>query len=166
MNAAADHHLQTQVRRWRIRRVTKWFSLALSVLLGSIVVLSLLWDWVSFGFSSGLIVFVGYGQIGAYWAVPENPLRGLHCKLPSGSVGQQWQEMIAWPLWQFNSMAVSDALSLRIWYPFVAFSIATACLWYFDRRSPAPGTCKCGYDLTGNTSGRCPECGIECRKKR
>lgn len=24
-----------------------------------------------------------------------------------------------------------------------------------------PGHCKCGYDLTGNVSGRCPECGRE-----
>ena len=30
------------------------------------------------------------------------------------------------------------------------------------RRRPYPrGHCRrCGYDLTGNTSGRCPECGI------
>ncbi len=28
------------------------------------------------------------------------------------------------------------------------------------RRRTRPGTCsKCGYDLTGNVSGRCPECG-------
>jgi hypothetical protein len=32
--------------------------------------------------------------------------------------------------------------------------------WYHDRRSIPPGHCqKCGYDLTGNESGRCPECG-------
>ena len=30
--------------------------------------------------------------------------------------------------------------------------------------SPPPGSCKkCGYDLTGNVSGRCPECGAEFR---
>jgi tRNA(Ile2) C34 agmatinyltransferase TiaS len=27
-------------------------------------------------------------------------------------------------------------------------------------RNPKPGICaNCGYDLTGNASGRCPECG-------
>lgn len=26
-----------------------------------------------------------------------------------------------------------------------------------------PGHCSCGYDLTGNVSGRCPECGIPAR---
>lgn len=27
------------------------------------------------------------------------------------------------------------------------------------RRRIPPGRCACGYDLTGNVSGRCPECG-------
>jgi hypothetical protein len=27
------------------------------------------------------------------------------------------------------------------------------------RRRPPPGCCTCGYDLTGNVTGRCPECG-------
>ncbi len=34
-----------------------------------------------------------------------------------------------------------------------------ALLWLRRRRFP-PGHCqRCGYDLTGNVSGRCPECG-------
>lgn len=28
-------------------------------------------------------------------------------------------------------------------------------------RRPQPGQCECGYDLTGDVSGRCPECGTE-----
>ncbi|MCC6358656.1 MAG: hypothetical protein IT450_07930 [Phycisphaerales bacterium] len=32
--------------------------------------------------------------------------------------------------------------------------------WWLDRRRPRPGCCSaCGYDLTGNVSGTCPECG-------
>jgi hypothetical protein len=34
----------------------------------------------------------------------------------------------------------------------------TALFWWLDRRRP--GLCReCGYNLTGNVSGRCPECG-------
>ena len=47
------------------------------------------------------------------------------------------------------------------WGPFVAFAVPTAILWWIDhaRRVP-PGHCRqCGYNLTGNVSGRCPECG-------
>jgi len=40
-------------------------------------------------------------------------------------------------------------------------AILAVWLWYpSDRHSP--GHCQtCGYDLTGNESGRCPECGTE-----
>lgn len=44
--------------------------------------------------------------------------------------------------------------------PLVALAIPTALLWITDRSRPPSGHCqKCGYDLTGNISGRCPECG-------
>ncbi len=47
-----------------------------------------------------------------------------------------------------------------IWMPLVAIGAATAYLWWTDRRPIPPGHCqKCGYNLTGNVSGRCPECG-------
>ncbi len=37
-------------------------------------------------------------------------------------------------------------------------------IWADRRRYVAPGLCrKCRYDLTGNVSGRCPECGAEIR---
>lgn len=46
---------------------------------------------------------------------------------------------------------------------FVALMIpALAAYWVAGRgmRSPAPGFCeKCDYNLTGNVSGKCPECG-------
>ena len=46
------------------------------------------------------------------------------------------------------------------WIPLVLAGTTTVWLWWLDRRRPAPGKCRCGYDLTGNTSGRCPECGL------
>lgn len=39
--------------------------------------------------------------------------------------------------------------------------LATAALFLLDRRRIPPGHCRCGYNLTGNTTGRCPECGTE-----
>ena len=41
-----------------------------------------------------------------------------------------------------------------------ATTLATVLLWYRDRRRVAPGRClRCEYDLTGNRSGICSECG-------
>jgi len=43
----------------------------------------------------------------------------------------------------------------------LAAGIPTFVLFYRDRRHP-PGHCqKCGYNLTGNESGVCPECGTK-----
>ena len=47
-----------------------------------------------------------------------------------------------------------------IWMPLVLVALPTAFLWRLDRRRIPPGHClKCGYNLTGNVSGVCPECG-------
>jgi hypothetical protein len=42
--------------------------------------------------------------------------------------------------------------------------IATAVLWRLDRRFPLGRCQKCGYNLTGNVSGVCPECGRAVRQ--
>lgn len=57
-------------------------------------------------------------------------------------------------------------LMVPLWIPFVLTAIPTVVAWRRDRRPP-PGHCqKCGYDLTGNESGVCPECGSECGRRR
>lgn len=46
------------------------------------------------------------------------------------------------------------------WLLLLGTSIPTAWLFYRDRRRIRPSHCRrCGYDLTGNTSGVCSECG-------
>lgn len=52
-------------------------------------------------------------------------------------------------------------LVIALW-PLVAALVAGNVFWYWRdwRRRVRPGHCaKCGYNLTGNISGRCPECG-------
>jgi hypothetical protein len=51
-------------------------------------------------------------------------------------------------------------LCLPLWMPFLALLLPTLLLWRLDRPRPLPGHCRrCGYNLTGLTSARCPECG-------
>ena len=60
------------------------------------------------------------------------------------------------------------AIEAPIWEVVLGLLVPTALLWVWDRR-PRAGCCqKCGYDLTGNVSGMCPERGtsVDARIKR
>jgi hypothetical protein len=55
-----------------------------------------------------------------------------------------------------SCMAANEVVPL--WAPLIPLSIAA--MWLWNKESVPPGHCqRCGYDLTGNVSGRCPECG-------
>ncbi len=54
----------------------------------------------------------------------------------------------------------TQRVTLPLWLPLLLIAIPTAFLWWRDR-PPKPGHCPCGYDLRGNESGTCPECGLE-----
>ncbi len=52
------------------------------------------------------------------------------------------------------------ALEVPLWLVCGLLGCLVVPLWWRDRRRIPPGHCpRCGYDLTGNVSGRCPECG-------
>ena len=53
----------------------------------------------------------------------------------------------------------ADEAVVPLWCLLVLAGPATALLWWRDRRKPAAHCQNCGYDLTGNVSGTCPECG-------
>jgi hypothetical protein len=65
-----------------------------------------------------------------------------------------------WRLWAFGG---SFYAAMPIWPLCVAVGIPAGVLWlrsYSQKRSAGARACReCGYDLTGNVSGRCPECG-------
>ena len=51
-------------------------------------------------------------------------------------------------------------LALPLWIPLLALIIPTLLLWRRERRRAGSGFClRCDYDLTGNVTGACPECG-------
>ncbi len=140
--------------RTRLRRLLKWTCTALCALTAVPWLASAKWslqlltpsgNGVSF-VNGGLIFSWGdsYARLGLKW-------RGgvsIHDKLPSP--------------FEWNYLPTSNPRGVEVpgWYPLAALAVPTAALWWRDRRRHAPGHCrKCGYDLTGNVSGRCPECG-------
>ena len=75
-------------------------------------------------------------------------------------------DRIAWGfVWPGSHQIARDTrvITIPFWLCFVVASIPTMILIRLAPRRPLPGHCRCGYNLTGNVSGACPECGSEAR---
>jgi hypothetical protein len=61
-----------------------------------------------------------------------------------------------------NGKTVGRMIGVPIWYAFASLLILTVLIWRRAGRYNPVGHCdKCGYNLTGNVSGFCPECGTK-----
>lgn len=66
--------------------------------------------------------------------------------------------ILAWPT--FNTEYYLHSMSIPMSLPWLTAALLTAALFFMDRRWIPKGHCKrCGYNLMGNVSGTCPECG-------
>ena len=71
---------------------------------------------------------------------------------------------LGWRLRYFLTSAGEWCFVVPLWLPFGILAVPTGYLFWRDRRRPLPGHCgQCGYNLTGNTSGVCPECGTRAK---
>lgn len=128
--------------------------------------------WVStgfffFGFGDGdtLLVEVTRGMFYARWG--REPLMIEKIYIPDGFTwGDDYSSfgfdlaLDAWPWLDTYEKPAGFEGNVPLWLvcpPLALFVL----LWSCRRRvRPGPGCCAtCGYDLRGNVSGRCPECG-------
>lgn len=154
--------------RWRsprasvARRVAKWAALAMCVLLAAGLVFQV-WHTVAWTNSYGTGVRLMEGQVQIGWMrVPQ-----------SGTARFVWRLDRARPVdfrtyWQLPLPSVYGDyvhLPVSLLPLLVLLASLTFVLWLRDRLRFAAGYCpKCGYDLTGNVSGRCPECGARMQR--
>jgi len=147
-------------RLGRKGRVLKWAGLVVSILIAVAWAVSLRWGLIhtkqtrpaviaktGTTLASGRVVSLRCGCVIYHADRPLDPRRG-------------W-----WTIWSRESPKWRPVMQLGfilvpLWIPFLLFAIPTVYLWWIDRRRIPPGHCqKCGYNLTGNVSGVCPECG-------
>ncbi len=128
----------------RLRTFTLWTGTTLCVLIAAGFVVSAWWRvWVAV--PGGPCIGVNAGGLGCY----SSTLAGRPGYMPNG-VGLRFALV---------GMTRVNGFTLPLVYPFAAVAIPTLLVWRFWRTPVKPGHCKCGYDLMGNTSGVCPECG-------
>jgi hypothetical protein len=166
----------TMARLGRKGRILKWAGLVASLSLGLPWALSQVWSfhysrewWEPIGDGpEGLPIYVrlhiedggiycrhGCGPEGTKWSVSRNQ------RLPEIAIRpSEWVPRFARVKSGAKRGAYETSVDLPLFLPFTTVAVVTGFLWYRDRRRIPPGHCqKCGYNLTGNVSGVCPECG-------
>lgn len=109
------------------------------------------------------IVFRGYrlgptthGGPAAHW--------GFQSQFPYRATLKTWYPRYSTPSQRNIPGVWSLEMQMPFWLLVLLTGIPTAYLFWKDRRKKGPGFCgQCGYDLKGNVSGKCPECGKEVR---
>ena len=138
--------------RSRTRRIAKWTGVVVCGLIAVTWILTLFWGVGYVGDTKTIGVVKGWAGL---LVQPPNP--GVHVGWvghPGSDADVRW-----WPsLW--SSRPTSQwQLAIPLWIPLLAIAIPTAWLWRRDRRHPPAHCPRCGYDLTGNVTGVCSECG-------
>ena len=132
--------------RRRLRTFTLWTGTLLCVLITAAFVVSTWW-WVWVTVPGGPFIAVHAGA--------------LEFSYPVGAAHAGYLPHGAGLRFALVGMTKARGFTLPLVYPFAAVAIPTLLVWRFGRKPIKPGHCPCGYDLRGNVSGICPECGRE-----
>lgn len=139
----------------RTRRILKWTGLVLSILFAAAWVGTAVWAVDNSRRSTA--ISVGYGSVSWMHSdrISVTPWRGWRFE----SFDLWWAYHRFLPKW--NTLGGRGfILNVPLWIPLLIVATPTFIAWRRDRKLP-PGHCACGFNLTGNVSGRCPECGAK-----
>ena len=126
-------------------------------MLGFLMVWTLLSLWWGVGVAYGeFFVYVSNASVRV--SVPVGAKRASGSKLRGVVTNKLYSyNFIWWP--RIEVYHPGRAVAVPLWMVLATAAIPTIWLGWRERGIP-PGHCQtCGYNLTGNISGRCPECG-------
>ena len=102
------------------------------------------------------------GSLCAYWGgARQNPsLHGFWADTPlKWDHYREYARDLIPHLPTYSSAYWGSQVDVPLWLPFGLLLVPTLTLYRLSRPRPLGHCSSCGYDLTGNVSGRCPECG-------
>ena len=141
------------------RRWVKWGGLILCAAIIAMWFASVVWAVVLQKRGQGWGLIVGDGGAAVWWGMSiwvtaeHRELAVISANQGTGLHGPR----------KLNFPDGTGVLRIPFWMILIPFAVPTAWLWWRDSQPAPPGSCrKCGYDLTGNVSGVCPECGAAC----
>ncbi len=120
------------------------------VLLVSTTTASLVTNSFDAGFQFPGVGSVGFSPTGLYLYSDDTNTRRAWI--------DRWDSPDSLEFWAYSYVDNQFTLRMPIWMLLLAI-LAPTITFYLASRRPLPGHCRCGYNLTGNTSGICPECG-------
>ena len=166
-------------KQHRLRRVMKWTGLAMCVLISAAWLTSL---FRSVGYSAYSIPMCGWvsnGRVYSGWVLGDASewwKPGLHIRstfygLPPDRTWPTWMHWgshfgldIPRVLWGRGG---EISLTFPLWILLFAVGVPTILAWRRERLLRRSDRCShCGYNLTGTTTGTCPECGDAIFKTR
>lgn len=151
-------------RRFRFRRFAKWVGIGFCALIALVWVISGWWH-VAYVTRSSRIVAMEEGGL-AYYTLLDPVRIAANGEVKLYELGVSVIRVRG--TWQLMPTYFTDGTYRHVfvgcWIPLLLIALPTGLLFWRDRRRFPVGYCnKCGYDLTGNTSSRCPECGTGVR---
>ena len=143
--------------RRRLRTLTLWTGTLLCVLIAAAFVASGWWR-ANLRLPGSCQVSVAGGAV-IVWTN----------RLTANRIGRWPFGLSSWNGWSTEALSYSPVsanmnkevhiIQFPLYALFLAAAIPTLLVWRFWPKPPKPGHCRCGYDLRGNESGVCPECG-------
>ena len=136
------------IRRSRSRRIAKWTGVVVCVVLAGVWVASLR-SVIGYQFGSKMVCVL-QGDFRIYFGSASPTFRNLGFYYSFDQ--NAWSSVLP---------SFGPFIIIPVWFSLIATALPTAYLFYRDRRPPRGHCQKCGYNLQGNVSGTCPECGNE-----
>ena len=133
------------MRRRRWRTAVLWAGWTLCALVAAAFVVSAWW-FVALDILHGPLAFVLNGALG--FGFDDFSRSGFFIAYdPNG--------LQSWNVWEWQT----HRHTVPLYAVFIAVAIPTLLVWRFVPKFPRGHCRRCGYNLTGLTEARCPECG-------